>query len=90
VIPSTLHDPRVAAALDRMFARATQDEATRQRLGLAADSAAMTAQEKAAVRDNGTGRVISAELSAAKVLTGHGSAAAGAALYRTPLLRAGD
>ena len=109
---NTLHDPRVAAALDRMFAEAAQDEAASRRLGLAADFAAMTAQEKAdaaagiympvsaaggrllyalvravkpvavvefgtsfgistlhlaaAVRDNGTGRVITTELSAAK------------------------
>ena len=109
---NTLRDPRVAAALDRMFAGAAQDEAAGRRLGPAADFAAMTAQEKAdaaaeiylpisaaggrllyalvravkpaavvefgtsfgistlylaaAVRDNGTGRVITTELSAAK------------------------
>jgi predicted O-methyltransferase YrrM len=109
---NTLRDPRVAAALDRMFARAAQDEAASRRAGPAADFAAMTAQEKAdaaaeicmpvsaaagrllyalvravkpaavvefgtsfgistlhlaaAVRDNGTGRVITTELSAAK------------------------
>jgi predicted O-methyltransferase YrrM len=109
---NTLHDPRVAAALDRMFAGAAHDEAADRRLGPAADFAAMTAQEKAdaaaeiympvsadggrllyalvravkpatvvefgtsfgistlylaaAVHDNGTGRVITTELSAAK------------------------
>jgi predicted O-methyltransferase YrrM len=109
---NTLRDPRVAAALDRMFAGAAQDQAAGRRLGPAADFAAMTAQEKAdaaaeiympisaaggrllyalvravkpaavvefgtsfgistlylaaAVRDNGTGRVITTELSAAK------------------------
>lgn len=109
---NTLHDSRVAAALDRMFAGAAQDEAASRRLGPAAGFAAMTAQEKAdaaaeiympvsaaggrllyalaravkpaavvefgtsfgisalhlaaAVRDNGTGRVITTELSAAK------------------------
>jgi predicted O-methyltransferase YrrM len=47
-VTNTLHDPRVAAALDRMFASAAQDEAASQRLGPAADFAAMTAQEKAA------------------------------------------
>jgi len=109
---NTLHDPRVAAALDRMFAGARQDEAADRRLRPAADFAAMTAQERAdaaaeiympisaaggrllyalvravkpatvvefgtsfgistlhlaaAVRDNGTGQVITTELSAAK------------------------
>jgi predicted O-methyltransferase YrrM len=109
---NTLRDPRVAAALDRMFAGAAQDEAASRRPGPTADFAAMTAQEKAdaaaeiympvsaaggrllyalvravkpaavvefgtsfgistlylaaAVRDNGTGRVITTELSAAK------------------------
>jgi predicted O-methyltransferase YrrM len=109
---NTLRDPRVADALDRMFAGAAQDEAPSRRLGPAADFAAMIAQEKAdaaaeiympvsaaggrllyalvravkpaavvefgtsfgistlylaaAVRDNGTGRVITTELSAAK------------------------
>jgi predicted O-methyltransferase YrrM len=109
---NTLHDPRVAAALDRMFAGAVRDEAASRRLGPAADFAAMTAQDRAdaaaeiympvsaaggrllyaliraakpaavvefgtsfgistlhlaaAVRDNGTGRVITTELSAAK------------------------
>jgi predicted O-methyltransferase YrrM len=109
---NTLHDPRVAASLDRMFADAAQDEAASRRLGPAANFVALTAQEKsdaaaeiympvsaaggrllyalvravkpaavvefgtsfgistlhlaAAVRDNGTGRVITTELSAAK------------------------
>ena len=108
---NTLHDPRVAAALERMFADAGQDEAAERRLG-PADFAAMTAQERAdaaaeiympvsaaggrllyalvravkpatvvefgtsfgistlhlaaGVRDNGTGQVITTELSAAK------------------------
>jgi predicted O-methyltransferase YrrM len=111
---NTLHDPRVAGALDRMFASAAQDEAAHERLNaaVAARSAPLTAQEKAdaaaeiympvsaaggrllytlvratrpgtvvefgtsfgistlhlaaAVRDNGTGRVITTELSASK------------------------
>jgi hypothetical protein len=45
-MPNTLHDLRVAAALDRMFAHATQDEAASQRLGPAADFAAMTARRR--------------------------------------------
>jgi predicted O-methyltransferase YrrM len=44
---NTLHDPRVAAALDRMFAGAAQDEAADRLVGPPADFAAMTAQEKA-------------------------------------------
>jgi predicted O-methyltransferase YrrM len=111
---STLHDPRVMTALDRMYAGAAGDREARQRArGTAADwPATMTAQQKsdaaaeiympvapdsgrllyllvraarpalvvefgtsfgistlylaAAVRDNGTGRVVTTELSAAK------------------------
>jgi predicted O-methyltransferase YrrM len=111
---STLHDPRVMTALDRMYAGAAGDREARQRArGAAADwPATMTAQQKsdaaaeiympvapdsgrllyllvraarpalvvefgtsfgistlylaAAVRDNGTGRVVTTELSAAK------------------------
>jgi predicted O-methyltransferase YrrM len=44
---NTLQEPRVAAALDRMFAAAAQDEAASRRADLAADFADMTAQEKA-------------------------------------------
>ncbi|HEX3959210.1 MAG TPA: class I SAM-dependent methyltransferase [Trebonia sp.] len=110
---NALHDPRVAAALDRMYASAANDDAARQRVRAAvAGRTATTAQEQAdaaaeiympvspasgrllyslvraarpaivvefgtsfgistlhlaaAVRDNGTGRVITTELSAAK------------------------
>jgi predicted O-methyltransferase YrrM len=46
---NTLHDPRVAAALDRMFANAGHDGAVAERVraGTAVDFAAMTAQEYA-------------------------------------------
>ncbi|WP_327380840.1 O-methyltransferase [Streptomyces sp. NBC_01207] len=112
---STLEDPRVVSALDRMFRHAEQDEATSRRVRAAwpQGSAPLDPQEQAdakaevympisaqggrllynlvratrpatvvefgtsfgistlhlaaAVRDNGTGRVISTELSAAKV-----------------------
>jgi predicted O-methyltransferase YrrM len=112
---STLHDPRVASALDRMFANAEQDDATSDRIRATWPDGftPATAQElsnavaevympisaqggrllynlvravrpatvvefgtsfgistlylAAAVRDNGTGRVISTELSASKV-----------------------
>ena len=110
---NTLHDPRVAAALDRLYAGAADDNAARERFrATAGDQATMTAQEladaaaeiympvspasgrllyslvraarpaavvefgtsfgistvhlAAAVRDNGAGRVITTELSAAK------------------------
>lgn len=112
---STLHDPRVVSALDAMFSRAAEDEATSDRIRAArpegftrvtpqelADANAevympisaeggkllynliraarpatvvefgtsfgiSTLHLAAAVRDNGTGRVISSELSAHKV-----------------------
>ncbi len=111
---STLHDPRVMTALDRMYAGAASDGAARRRARGAAGTwpATMTARERsdaaaeiympvapdsgrllytlvraarpalvvefgtsfgistlylaAAVRDNGTGRVVTTELSAAK------------------------
>ncbi|MFD9860154.1 O-methyltransferase [Streptomyces alboflavus] len=114
---NTLEDPRVSAALDRMFRHAEQDEETsrRARAALPQGSAPLGPQEQAdvnaevympisaqggrllynliravrpatvvefgtsfgistlhlaaAVRDNGTGRVISTELSAAKAAT---------------------
>lgn len=44
-MPNTQHDLRVAAALDRMFAHATQDEAASQRLGPAADIDARSPDE---------------------------------------------
>ncbi|HEV2635349.1 MAG TPA: class I SAM-dependent methyltransferase [Actinocrinis sp.] len=111
---NTLHDPRVAAALDRMFAQADQDDATHARIraawpegyapGTAQESADANAEVympisaeggrllynlvrairpasviefgtsygistlylAAAVRDNGTGHVVSTEMSAHK------------------------
>jgi predicted O-methyltransferase YrrM len=114
---STLHDPRVVTALNRMFAQAERDDATRTRLrtvwphGFASATAQEQADAKAdvympisaqggrllynliraarpdavvefgtsfgistlylaaAVRDNGSGQVISTELSASKVAT---------------------
>ena len=113
-MPNTLHDPRVASALECMYGRAAHDGAARERARIAAAAApaAATAQEHAdaaaeiympvsatsgrllyslvraarpaavvefgtsfgistlhlaaAVRDNGTGHVITTELSAAK------------------------
>jgi predicted O-methyltransferase YrrM len=110
---NTLHDPRVASALDRMYASAAHDDEARARRAAAGDRTARTAQElsdaaaeiympvgaasgrllytlvraarpatvvefgtsfgistlhlAAAIRDNGTGRVITTELSADKV-----------------------
>lgn len=66
---TTLTDPRVAAALDRMYGEAEQQTQLRgdkgAEFGMSLGISAV--HEAAAVRDNGGGRVITTELSTAKV-----------------------